>query len=480
MTNPFRRLHWQLALLFALVATAVSMTLNIGSAVIAVANAPSVNNVVTQIETELAQMMDETAVSLTQTPPDITTLTQQANSLLPLGETISFANPNEGEQFIATVSSVTMHSIDKGELVTAVRDADIEPIPAAVPFNDALAGKTSTSSDPFSQDTLIFVPVQANGKTVGIIQINIFIPTPNSLPLRDIVAIHLPDLPMTLLASLLLGGIFGYLAARGLARRLQTIGNAATEWAQGTFKQRVHDNRGDEISELSQHLNKMASDLEQLVTTRTQLAALEERGRIARDLHDTVKQKVFATQMQLSSAELALAQQPDKAPDIIESALALNRQTQTDLAEIIHALRPAALHDKGLAAAIRTYAQDWSTRTHIQTEIGVQDAQRLPVIMEDALFRVTQEALANIEKHAQANHVTIHLQWQPDAFQLAITDDGVGFDQTAVSTGSGLHNMKTRVEEVNGRLQIKSQPNSGTILTATITCQHFSISAQKS
>jgi NarL family two-component system sensor histidine kinase LiaS len=159
--------------------------------------------------------------------------------------------------------------------------------------------------------------------------------------------------------TLPVGSIFGWIASRGLRKRLGNLSTAVRAWSKGDFSTAPRDSSADEIGELTRNLNNMAEQIQTLLHARDELARVEERNRLARDLHDTVKQQTYAARMQLSAAKNLLESDPKMAAEHLESALQLNRETQQELNLIIDELRPAALEGKGLAQALREYAARW-------------------------------------------------------------------------------------------------------------------------
>lgn len=271
------------------------------------------------------------------------------------------------------------------------------------------------------------------------------------------------------LVSVPVSGLFGWLASRGLRKRLTNLSTAAQAWSTGDLSAAPRDTSGDEIGTLTRNLNHMAEQLRSLLHTQDALARVEERNRLARDLHDTVKQQTYATRMQLSAAKNLLAADPEAAAEHLESALQLNRETQQELKFIIEELRPAALQDKGLAQAVREYAERWQENSGIDVTIAISGERALPLEVEQTLYRVLQEALSNIARHAEAETVGLSLSMTPEGVTLIVADNGRGFDPNAVSPGSyGLTGMRARLSEVGGALQVTSTPTVGTTLTATV------------
>jgi signal transduction histidine kinase len=209
--------------------------------------------------------------------------------------------------------------------------------------------------------------------------------------------------------------------------------------------------------------------LEELRTAQRQvqdLAVAEERNRLARELHDSVKQQVFATIMQLGAARVLLERDPPAARLHLIEAEQLAQQSGAELSLLIHELRPIALGDKGLAEAIQSYAADWSRQSKIAADVRTRGAGALAPAAEHALVRVTQEALANVARHSHATAVTLELELADDAATLKIADNGRGFDTSAASRGVGLDSMRERLEALGGRLWVESAPGIGTTIKA--------------
>ena len=269
--------------------------------------------------------------------------------------------------------------------------------------------------------------------------------------------------------ALPVGAIFGWLASRGLRKRLVNLSDASRYWSKGEFTVSPRDKSGDEIGELTRNLNNMAEQLQTLLHTRDELTRVEERNRLARDLHDTVKQQTYAARMQLSAAKNLLTTNPQAAAGHIESALQLNRETQQELKLIIDELRPAALEGRGLAQAVRDYASRWQEHTGITTSTTISGEQSLPLDVEQVLYRVLQESLSNVARHAEADSVQLSLSISPDQVTLVITDDGRGFEPAAVTANSlGLTGMKQRLAEINGTLTIETTLTVGTKVIAAV------------
>jgi NarL family two-component system sensor histidine kinase LiaS len=281
--------------------------------------------------------------------------------------------------------------------------------------------------------------------------------------------IVLPTALIMLVPSMLLGGLFGLITARWLDDRLAVIRKATQAWQQGNFDTRVRDTTGDEISELCDRLNDMAGQLQALVETQQGLAALEERNRLARDLHDTVKQETLAASMQIAAARASLEKNPQAASQALLEASDLVHQVQQELVGLIWELRPLALKGRGLPVALREFARSWSRQTGIPVEPDLSAAQVVSETAEEALYRIAQEALANVARHGQAQHLKLGYRDAQNSVILTIQDDGVGFDPALPMEESlGLRTMRQRAKDCGGSLTIDSSPGQGTTISAQL------------
>ena len=198
----------------------------------------------------------------------------------------------------------------------------------------------------------------------------------------------------------------------------------------------------------------------------------DERKRIARELHDDTGQKLTALGMGLAALEAALAaEEPARADALLRNLRQMSDQAITELRNIMANLRPAQLDDLGLGPALRWYVKQYQTANpKIQVELTIEKLpNRLPPEHETVLFRVAQEALTNVQRHAGATLATIKL-WQDDGVvRLRVEDDGRGFDprqppRHEPGSGLGLPGMRERVGLVDGRLEIDSALGEGTCI----------------
>ena len=217
----------------------------------------------------------------------------------------------------------------------------------------------------------------------------------------------------------------------------------------------------------SQRNQRLVEELQEMQQKLQELAVVDERNRLARDLHDSVKQQVFAISMQLSAARTTLSES-DKAYPPVAEAERLAQQAGAELTTLINALRPPGLESKSLADAIREHAEVWSRQNNIESETHIDSTVSVNQQTEQALFRVLQEALANVARHSRANKATVTLKSENGNVVLTIQDNGIGYDAEQIIKGIGLDSMRERLAGVNGELEISSLKSQGTRVVATV------------
>jgi len=202
-----------------------------------------------------------------------------------------------------------------------------------------------------------------------------------------------------------------------------------------------------------------------------QLAVVNERQRLARDLHDSVTQTIYSLSLYADATQKALqGNKVDKALDHLDELRKMVREAMLDMRLLIFELHPPILQKEGLATAIKIRLESVEARSGIRTEFNVVDEIGLPVETETELYRIAQEALTNVVKHAKANHVNVSMQYFQDIFKLKVQDNGIGFDSEEASKGGGLglRGIQERVQRMNGSISVISTPKIGTTLEVTI------------
>ncbi len=256
--------------------------------------------------------------------------------------------------------------------------------------------------------------------------------------------------------------------ADGERRFVEVI--ASPLWGEdGTFEGIIESMR--DITERKRAEQALQQHTERLRARGAQLADVTEaeRQRLSRELHDQVGQNLTALGINLN---IIRSQMPDETAAPVRSrlddSLSLVEQTAERIRDVMAELRPPVLDDYGLVAALHWYGQQFGRRTDIAIAVqGEEPVPRLAARVENALFRIAQEALTNVAKHAQATQVTMTVEVDGGTFRLVVADDGIGFDLAHPAEpdggwGWGLLSMTERAEAVGGRCRIESDPRRGT------------------
>lgn len=214
---------------------------------------------------------------------------------------------------------------------------------------------------------------------------------------------------------------------------------------------------------LVQRVSLSVANMELFEQTKD-LAVMEERNRLARDLHDSAKQKAFAALAQLGTANGLWKSKSDSIQPHLKEAETLVYEVIQELTFLIQEIYPIALQEKGLPTTLREYIYEWENRNDAEVKLTIRDERVLPLDTEQAIYRVIQESLANISRHSHASRVDISLVYHPDSLQVHISDDGCGFDMNQKAKGLGFRSMRERISSVRGNLQIQSAPGQGTRL----------------
>jgi signal transduction histidine kinase len=215
------------------------------------------------------------------------------------------------------------------------------------------------------------------------------------------------------------------------------------------------------------------NEVMEMIDDVSHVAALEERHRLARELHDSVSQALFSMTLQTRAVELAVQKEGGDANGKVARGLSeLRHLTQGALAEmraLIFQLRPDALHEEGLAAAVTKHAAAVAARDGLDIEVHAPEERlALDDRAEEELFRVVQEAVHNSVKHAQPTRIDIRFD-DGDELVIEVADDGVGFDPDALHPGHlGLESMRERTERLGGTLTVRSSPTSSTSVRAVL------------
>jgi signal transduction histidine kinase len=333
---------------------------------------------------------------------------------------------------------------------------------AAAPGMTAIALPGSES--PYKIRRTIAPLRSASGEPLGYLFVELRVPLPWHRLLFDS-SFESP----TVLGFLIVFGLASSIFLAGwVTRRLNRIARAASAWSRGDFSDRIGDTSHDELGHVSALLDRMAIDLKGLMRSRAQLAALAERQRLARDLHDTVKQKAFALNLQLATARRVLADAP--GAERLEQAQRLTQQIQQELAQILDEMR-ASDAELPFAERVRTRAEEWAHTSGMALGFDLDDVPPLAEPIEESLLRIVDEALSNVLRHSGATHVDVTLRREAERVRLAIADNGHGTPNEP-APGMGLRNMRERAQALpGGRFALDARPDRGTRVTVSFLAE---------
>jgi signal transduction histidine kinase len=219
--------------------------------------------------------------------------------------------------------------------------------------------------------------------------------------------------------------------------------------------------------------NQAAAAIEnaRLYEQTREYAVVEERNRLARELHDSVTQSLFSVTLLSEAALSLLDRDPSKARERLERANELAQGALAEMRALIFQLRPMTLQEEGLLSAVKKHLQASQSRYGLLVDLQVTGtARRLPAQIEDAAFGIVQESLNNVVKHAGAAGVQLQLAFEDDCLRLSTIDTGVGFDPALPrpTPTLGMSSMRERAEAVGGRLTVESAPGRGTRVSAEL------------
>jgi signal transduction histidine kinase len=212
---------------------------------------------------------------------------------------------------------------------------------------------------------------------------------------------------------------------------------------------------------------------DQLLQQVSKTAAQEERNRLARDLHDSIKQQLFSIVVNAAAVKARWEHNPASAHKIVDDIERVALEAQVEMQALLQQLRPTALENVGLIESLRMQCQALGYRTgaEITAELGdLPPDELLPIGAQEMIFRIVQEGFANIARHARASHAWLSLRRQRDALLVEIGDDGQGFDLTQANErpdpygGMGLCNVRERINSLGGIMAVWSLPGKGTTL----------------
>ncbi|MEN1970248.1 sensor histidine kinase [Lentibacillus sp. N15] len=279
----------------------------------------------------------------------------------------------------------------------------------------------------------------------------------------------------------------GFKSSGDIKERLDYLSVLITQFANGNYHSRVYFTENDEFTRIANELNdfgdklqnqvkslqRMADEKADFAKSAHKAAVIEERQRLARDLHDAVSQQLFALTMMSEAAVKQLDKKPAVAKDQMKQVAAAALQAQTEMRALLLHLRPVYLSGEALASGVRKLVVELRQKSTLDFQLAIADDLELTATTEEHVFRIIQEALSNILRHAKATKVTIKLTQQGDELFLHVADNGIGFEielNNERKTSYGLQTMKERAEELGGTFAVRSNPGEGTYIDIRIAC----------
>jgi signal transduction histidine kinase len=356
-----------------------------------------------------------------------------------------------------------------GEAIGQPLDTDILP-GLEVPLKTALAGEMDPErlfvnlipNEKFYFAFPIFAEAGEGQQVlaVGLISVK-SLPTEADLTVNTLILVGRSVL-IFLLAAGLIGTLFGFLTAKGIVTRLQRVSQATDAWSRGDFSEFIQDPTGDEISQLALRMNYMAEQLQHFLKRRQELAVSEERNRLARDLHDSAKQEALAASFHLGTALTLFERNPQQAKNHLIEADSLVDSVRRELTDLIHELRPPSMDDARFEDTVNEYLIEWAHQTGIRATLRVDGSGEPSLETRQAIYRIMQEALANVARHSFAENVRVALNFGEKSVELCVSDDGQGFDSRQQYAGMGLVSMRERAESLDGYFSLQSEARQGT------------------
>jgi signal transduction histidine kinase len=273
-------------------------------------------------------------------------------------------------------------------------------------------------------------------------------------------------------AVMIMGGGLGFLLTYYVLNDIERVETALYRLGKGLRVQPLPTRNREPIRFMMEHVNTLIAREQELVTMRQQLsgqigeaAAQEERSRLARDLHDSIKQQIFSINISAAAVQARWEHDPAGAQKALADVRQSAQEAMVEMRAMLQQLAPAPLEKVGLTQALRDQCEalEYRSGAVVRCEIGaLPEESRLPPGSQEALFRIAQEALTNIARHARAKTVSLRLEMTEDGAEMEIKDDGQGFERGTEHVGMGLMNMEARARGVGGTLDLLSAPAAGT------------------
>ncbi len=272
--------------------------------------------------------------------------------------------------------------------------------------------------------------------------------------------------------------LLGWLVARPLSTGFNRIEAALRGLIENRSVKELPAEGSEPLHHLMTLVNRFVHQQKDTLQMRGQLyhqiseaAAQEERNRLARDLHDSIKQQIFSISVGAAAALVRLESDTEGARAALQDVKQSAQEAMVEMRAMLQQLSPAPLEKSGLLRALRDQCEAlaYRTSTQVKTEFGPLPGDDLfQPGAQEAIFRIAQEALSNVARHARAQNVRLALHQDDQHIALVVSDDGQGFDPTTAPAGMGLGNIEQRASALQGRVTITSAPGQGTTLSVCL------------
>ena len=306
--------------------------------------------------------------------------------------------------------------------------------------------------------------------------------------------------PFLSVLGVLMAAALGGALARSVIDPVRRMGQGMRSIASGDFTQPVQVENRDELGELANRINYTARELDKLQEatltaerdralrermTQVTTAQEEERRRISRELHDDLGPSLAALGNRLRACQTIVRTDPQRTEQELGEVAASLKGNVQEIRHLIYDLRPLALDQLGLEEAIKQQVDRFSQETGIQASFNMLWDVALDPIAEVSIYRVIQECLSNVQKHAKASRVEVNLQALNSDLELRVRDNGQGFDPKEATSGAaeqgvGLMSMRERAELLRGRISVQSRPGSGCEVILCIPAKEVEVGVHSS
>ncbi|GAA4077349.1 sensor histidine kinase [Amphibacillus indicireducens] len=295
--------------------------------------------------------------------------------------------------------------------------------------------------------------------------------------------VGLPILFLIIFIVIVIGSIFGFVTYQNQKSQVRIINEKLNQVLTGktdtnlldTEKNQLINQTLELISELQLQLGQITKRMQAVISEqledqeeKIEARLTEERNRLARELHDSVSQELFAASMLVSAINELALESVDQIAQPLEQVEQMIQQAQLEMRALLLHLRPIALKDQSLKAGIDQLISELVEKVPLKINWQTEEIS-LNRAVEDNLFRILQESLSNALRHAKANQINVLFIKRDHIAILTVIDDGIGFDPDQALSGSyGLANMQERTTEMGGQFKIVSLPNQGTKITVHV------------